>query len=514
VSSQQHPAFAPGAGRSSPPAPGAVADTTRGRQAGWGLATSLGLLLAVIAPILFSRPTLDSFTHAPVILAFAITLYAAIRLWLLLMAGSNRPISLTFWLFVYVFFGLAALANVVSQQFPLFHEAFAESTEVDALLTIVVGVAGYEVGGLLARSRRVQERWTHRLNRPTVRVRRVTVLGLVGIITVTYFTAKYGLGTRFSSRDTATRAFFGPGQRHVSLFLRQDKASGLLRIALDWIPIFVALYLLLCSWQVRRARARAAGRVARWGLRHWTLLVALAVGVLLAVNPFSSPRFRFLGVAIALLLAVWPLVTPRRFRIFAALLLVGVLFVYPSADVFRNQKRVLHTASLSTQFRTNPGFGMFQQELNAQVYVHDTGHTWGRQLVGVALGWVPRKYWSDKPKTTGELVFPAANQTIPTSLSIWGWAFVDGGMPWVFIALAAYGWAAGLLESAYRRRPRDRASFAAVAAPVFAAFQTFILRGDLQPAVADLAPVALLVIVACGLRSRVAHRSSGSAAAR
>ncbi len=513
MSSQQHPAFAPGAGRSSPPAPGAGADTTRGRQAGWGLATSLGLLLAVIGPIVFSRPTLDSFMHAPVVLAFAITLYAAARLWLLLMAGSNRPISLTFWLFVYVFFGLAALANVVTQQFPLLGQTFAERTEIDALLTIVVGLAGYEVGRLAAQSRRVQERWTHRLNRPTVRIRRVTVIGLVGIITVTYFTVKYGLGTRFSSRDTATETFFGPGQRHVSSFLRQDKASGLLRIALDWIPIFVALYLLLCNWQVRRAHARAAGGVARWGLRRYTLLVALAVGVLLADNPFSGPRARFLGVAIALLLAVWPLVTPRRFRIFVAILVVGQLFVYPSADVFRNQKRVLHTASLSTQFRTNPSFGMFQQEVNAQVYVRDKGHTWGRQLVGVALGWVPRKYWSGKPKTTGELVFPAANQTIPTSLSIWGWAFVEGGMPWVFIVLAAYGWAAGLLESAYRRRPRDRASFAAVAAPLFAAFQTLVIRGELQTAVADLAPVALLVIVACGLRSRARHRSSGPSAA-
>lgn len=139
-------------------------------QAGWGLVTSLGLVLAVIAPIIFLRPTLDSFTHAPVVLAFAITLYAATRLWRLLMAGSNPPISLTFWLFVYVFFGLAALANVVSQQLPLFRQAFAESTEVDALVTIIVGLAGYEVGGLLARSRRVQERRTHRLNRALLAV--------------------------------------------------------------------------------------------------------------------------------------------------------------------------------------------------------------------------------------------------------------------------------------------------------------------------------------------------------
>ncbi len=493
-------------------APREARDSTQGRQAGWGLATSLALLLAVIAPIVFCRPTLDSLTHAPVVLAWAITLYAATRLWLLLMAGSNRPISLTFWLFVYVFFGLSALANVVSQRFPILDQVFDERTEVAGLLTTMVGLAGYEVGRLLSQSRRVQKRWTRRLNRPTLRDRRVTVIGLVGIVAVAYFTAKYGLASRFSSRQTATQDFLGPGSQHVRLFLRTDKAGGLLRIALDWIPIFLALYLLLCKRQIRRPAAWAAGVVVGPGLLRRALVVALVLGVLLADNPVSSPRYRFLGVAIALLLAVWPLVTPRRFRIFAATLVVGVLFVYPYADVFRFQQRVLQTAPLSTQFKTSPNFAMFQQELNAQGYVHDHGHTWGRQLLGVVLGWVPRKYWSGKPQATGGLVFPAAAQTLPTSLSIWGWAFVDGGMPWVFIVLAIYGWVTCSLESAYRRRPRDRLSFAAVAAPLFAAFQTIILRGDPQPIVGDLAPAALLVIVACAVRARAGSAAQPSAA--
>lgn len=508
-----HQGIALGPKAATVPAPRVTADSAHGRPAGWGLATSVALLLAVVAPIVFSRPTLDSFTHAPVVLAFAITLYAAVRLWLLLMAGSNRPISLTFWLFVYVFFGVAALANLVSQQFPLFGQAYAESTQVAALLTIVVGLAGYEVGRLLARSRRVQDRWTNRLNLPTVRVARVTTIGLVGIVAVSYFTAKYGLATRFSSREAATETFFGPGTPGVRLFLRQDKTFGLLRLTLDATPILVALYLLLCDRQLRRTRARAAGLVARSGLLRRALIVAVALGVLLADNPVSSPRFRFLGAGIALLLALWPLVTPRRFRVFTAILVVGLLFVYPYAAVFRTQERVLQTAPLNTQFRTSPDFGMFQQELNAQVYVHDSGHTWGRQLAGVMFGWVPKKYWSGKPKSTGELVFPAAAQTLPTSLSIWGWAFVDGGMPWVFIVLAAYGWGTGLLETAYRRRPRDRLSFATVTAPLFAAFQTLMLRGDPQPTLGDLAPVALLVIVACGLGSRAARRPTGAAAA-
>ncbi len=464
------------------------------------MASSIGLLLAVIAPLILSRPTLASLGQPPVVLALATTWYAAGHLWLLLMVGANRPISLTFWLFVYVFFGLGALANAVSQEFPLFRQTFDEGPQVAAQVTILVGLAGYEIGRLLAKDRRMQERWTRRLNRPTVAFSRVTVIGIVGIVAVSYFTLKYGLGTRFSSRQTATESFLGPGDAGTRLFQRENKSGGLLRIALDGIPVFVALYLLLSQLRLQRERARMSGRVMRLGVLTGVLFIALAVGVLLADNPTSNSRARFLGVSIALLLAVWPLVTARRFRIFAVILILGTLFVYPIADFFRLEERDRQTAPLNTQFRTSPDFAMFQQEVNAQTYVQGSGHTGGRQLLGVAFSWVPRGVWPGKPISTGALVFPQAADTLPTSLTIWGWAFVDGGMPWVFIIFGVYGCATAALEGAYRRRPRDRLSLAAVAVPLLAATQTLFLRGDPQPVVGEVAPMVLLLLFACRRR--------------
>ena len=436
------------------------------------------------------------------LLAIAIIWYAAVRLWLLLMVGSNRPVSLTFWLFVYVFFGLAGLANTVSQQFPLLGITYEPRGQVGAQVTILVGLAGYEVGSLLARDFRAQARWTRRFNHPTVTLRRITIIGIVGILAVAYFTIKYGIATRFSSRQTATETFLGAGGGDVRLFQRQNKAAGLLRLVLDGIPVFVALYLLLSNWRLVRARARGTSRGPRMGWATRALVVALGLAVLLADNPLSTPRSRFLAVSIALLLAVWPLVTPRRVRIFAVLLVSGTLFVYPAADVFRTDERVLETTSLNTQFRTSPDFAMFQQEVNAQDYVHEHGHTNGRQFLGVVLAFVPSRFWQDKPRTTGSLIFPQAAALLPTSVTIWGWAYVDGGLLWVFILFVVYGSVTAALEGAYRRRPLDRLTFASAAVPLVAATQTLLLRGDPQTAMVELLPIAVLIVLACSVQRR------------
>lgn len=492
-------------------APSAVTGTESPRRAGWGFATGLAVLLAVVAPIIFAGPSLADLTHAPVVLAWAIVLYSAARLWLLLMAGRNRPISLTFWLFVYVFFGLAALANVVSQRFPLFNQAYPESVQTTALLTILVGLAGYEFGALFSRDRRVQASWARRLNRPTIRLSRVNALGLIGLAAVGYFTLKYGVAVRFSSRQTATQTFFGSesGQR---LFLREDKTAGLLRQTLDWLPAFLALYLLLSSWRLRRSHATGTSSGGKWGLMQRALIGALIGAAVLADNPLSTPRARFLGVALALFLAVCPLVTARRFRAFTAVVIVGLLFVYPYADLFRNDTRTLRTAPVGLLLN-GPDFAIFQQEVNAQAFIHDNGHTLGRQLSGVAFGWVPKKVWPDKPGTTGALVFPQAAKRLPPSLSLWGFAYVDGGPAWVFLLLAAYGWLVGVFETAYRRGPPDRLTFVTAAVPLFAAFQIFLLRGDPQPAVGSLGPLALaLVLVCAGPRGRRSPAPSGELA--
>ncbi len=416
--------------------------------------TTAGVVtLGLLAPLLFARPTFASLGRLPVILAWLVTIYASARLSSLMASGANQPISLTFWLFVYVWMGLGALANTVSQQFPLFGQTFTDATETGALMTIMLGLAGYEVGRRVATARAAGD--VSLLNVYSVRWHRVRIVGTAGVAVVLYFTLKYGLATRFSSRNSATQAFFGSSG---AAFLQNNKASALLQISLDWMLVFVALFLYAYDWRLARQSGRQARNNVRPPRQVWSISFAVLVAaVILADNPLSNPRYRFGGIAIALMLAVWPLSTPRRFRLVAAGLIFAALFVYPYAAVFRTQQRVLQLAPLNTQFRTSPDFAMFQQELNAQVYVQQNGYTMGRQLEGVLLGWVPRSVWPSKPGTTGSLILAKFSSVLPTSVSLFGSSYVDGGDLWVLLVLAAYGWATAKLERAYARRPRGSA---------------------------------------------------------
>jgi hypothetical protein len=466
---------------------------------GWGGAAAIGVLLAVVFPILFARPTLQSFSRLPVVLAWVVTVYSAGRLWYLVTRGRESIVSLTFWLFIYVWLGLGALANTVSQQFPLFHQTFSDGTEVGALITIVIGLAGYELGRVRSRSRQAALRASAILNAPTVKMRRVAVLGGLGCLVVAYYTLKFGLATRFTSREASAQAFFGTPTTNVPLWLQNDKASALIQISLDWVLVFVALYLILYERRIRRTQRRDEPA----GPRRRVLLFAVIACVVLADNPFSNPRYRFGGVALALLFALWPL-TNRRFRLVAAGLVVSALFIYPYAAVFRYNRTILTLAPLNQQFRTDADFGMFQQELNAQTFVQRHGIQYGRQLEGVVFAWVPRRIWASKPGFTGSLILGQFASILPASVSMFGWAYVDGGLPWVFIVLLVYGFLSGALEQAWLRRPRDRLTFAATATPLFAAFQIFLVRGDLQPAVGELAPVFIALASVCvyGRRAR------------
>ncbi len=468
----------------------------RSRDTAWGLALSCALVLIAL-PVLVAQLTLTSLSRPSVVLAFGIAAYSGARLALLLVRGANRPVTVTFWVFVYVFFGIAALANTVNETYPLFGQTFGTRDEVAALLTCIVGLAGYEIGVRAFGNLRSHRRLLRALQTPTVRIGRVAVVGAIGLVAVTYFTLRFGLATRFSSRQNATAAFLGVSPSDTRLYLLQNKASGLIRLVLDGIPVFVALFLTVSWRRVQRVAARDANRPVRRGVFVTGLLAALSLGVLLADNPLSNPRSRFVEVALLLLLAVFPLVTPRRFRLFAVALIFGTLFVYPLADYFRYNQRTAETASLSKQMLTSPDFAMFQQEINAHRYVELSGHGNGRQFLGTVFAMVPSQFWASKPPPTGKLIFPRAAQTLATSVSVWGWAYVDGGNLWVLIVFVLFGAATAAIESAYRTAPRDRLTLAAVAAPLCAACQGTLLRGDPATAMTEIMPILFFTLVAC-----------------
>lgn len=463
----------------------------------WHLATILLLLFGFLFPLLFTNVRLSSLRLTPVLLSIVVIEWSAVRIVNLLLKGEARLIQATFWSFVYVWFGLAALAQTAGQRFPILNQSFSLRHQTNAVLTVIIGLAAYEVGMAARHRAKAPLAAIRALSAREIDSRRVWMVAFFGLFTVLVAVATVGLAVLFSSRAGVTEAFLGapsPGQRPDQV---SNKASGLLRAVLTWSPAFLALYLLLILRQARRSGAiRKATLIS--SVPATGLLLALFIGTAIANNPFGTPRYRIGGVVFALLLACWPARTPRRYSLILISLLSGILFIFPLADVFRNETRNYEITPLATELAVSPDFGMFQQEVNAQLYVDRMGFTFGDQVLGVVFAFVPRSVWPEKPIDTGNLI--SRTDRINASASLWATVFVDGGWLAVATVFLFYGWLTGVFEDLFLRS--HGVSFLTAAVPLFAAFQLLLLRGDLQPAVGELALLPVLLLF-CTRRSLI-----------
>lgn len=479
----------PGVDLRHPRAVDPVVEPSRTLFSGWVIASVAFVVLALVLPVVFAGLSARSFQDSAVSLSVFVTVYASARIAGLLLSGRDALLRLTFWIYVYLWLGLAATAQLVADRFPIPFQSFGSGIKVQAMTAVVVGLVAYDLGSLLS-GRSQRSTWLRRsVARLEFAPRRIWLVAGVGILYALYTTATTGLAVRFSSRETATNAIFRPGAgQRVDLL--QNKAAGLIQVALLWVPAFVALYLMIYLYRTHRTGGRVAPDVRAWcaSLRARRLIAGLLLANLLVNNPFSNPRYRFAGVVIALVIVFWPTGGMARFRVGALVLLGLTIVVFPYAAVFRYDQRTLTLTPLSEQLSGSPDYGMFQQQLNGLVYSQTNGHTGGRQLAGAVLSPVPRVLWPGKPIDTGNMI--SRSNLINASSDFWTEANLDFGLAGLAVWFLAYGYVSRVFEDAYRDRDQRKATIIGAAVPLFAAFQIFLVRGALQPAFGELLPVA------------------------
>ncbi len=491
-------------GRSSPSEGHAFRRTGSGlvaTQGGVAAATCCAVVLAVALPMLFTPLTFGTFRQTPAIMAYGILLYSALRISKLMLTGREALVDATFWIFVYVFFGLAALAQTVTQKYALPPSTtYSEATQVNALSVIIAGLLAYDIGRIIAKLSRKGKGFRAGDNLHLV-YRRIIVLAILGLVVAAVFLVSEGISLQFSSRQAVETSLLGTPRFGIRLDQIPDKAAAIIKITLRWLPTFLALYLLLC---LRKAQKAADPRTTQINTTTtatmYLLLRLLLIANLIFNNPVSNSRSRFGGVAIALSLAMVSLQRPSRFRIAVSVLIFALLFVYPLAAAYRNTKRQFNSTPLAKDLVSSPDFSMFQQELNAQLYVNSHGYTLGHQVIGSIFVFVPRRLWPGKPQSTGDLI--SRTNVINASDSLWAEAYVDGGYVAVICFFLLYGFLSLGFEVAYLQRKPGTFSAAGVLVPLFAAFQILVLRGPLQPDVGELGPVVVLLILCVRRRDR------------
>lgn len=460
------------------------------------------LFLVVLLPMLILR-SLDARFGAALAVQCVVVVHTGAALARVLTDVRARLIAFGFWLFSYVWLGLAPLAMLATDAYPRGFVVNAPTAFVSTVL-VETGLLAYSAGSALAswRAGRASTVLEPVLARRLSPGRVLLLCGAALVLAVVLIPGQGGLSAFFLSRQAANEAAAQAGSSGSA-----DRAMAAWALS---VPAFWALVAL-----VHVPRFRAGDRVLR-GLR-WLLLPLLAAVNVVVNNPISQPRFWAGTVLLALLFGASWLRGPRAFRVGAAGVAAVVLVVFPYSDYFRYDKREpVHVVSLAEQFTSNGDYDAFQQIETGVDYVRTHGFTPSAAL-GPPLFFVPRAAWPGKPDDAGILLARHAGYTFDNlSAPLWIESYMWAGFPSVLAVFGLIGAVGRRIDDLRHRLRRRPGTLAALLVPAFGFYQLVLLRGSLM---AIVGPLALLVCIPLLITRRhrrpslprPAHESTGAA---
>lgn len=433
---------------------------------------SVAFVMAVLSPVLLVALVPDGGRSGAWTVTLAIMVWSGFRTAWIISRGKPYLFEFMFWLFVYIFFGLAATVQIRGGDIASTTPDVLSDMDWPTSLFLLGSLVTFEVGRLLVRrpddGEQVGEQVgadrdvgaPQRINRKVA-----WVLLILGLLMNAYYVQQTGLSSIFQSRYARQEA------RTVGF---ADASTAAIVSNLAWIPLLVAAG----AFAYLRKERRAQGLSGRYGI---LVLVAVA-GVLLIINPISGARFTSGTVLFALLCYTGIFRTVARVRLSLAGIIVAFLFLFPIADAFRTDSVNISRNGFFDEYAGNGDYDAFWQVANTLSYIASEGITWGRQALGVVLFWLPRSVWADKPTDTGILLADFRGYSF-TNLSspLWAEAAINGGVVFALLLMAGFG--AGLV-SLDRRLPRafSTGGTAAIVGAILPAYMIILLRGSLLQA--------------------------------
>jgi hypothetical protein len=430
----------------------------------WVLATWGGIAMVVLLPALVVYLTPGPQNSAWSLALVATTVSGARWTWIVA-EGRRRVFEISFWVFAYVFVGVAPLVQLRSGKMPSTTPGIDTSLQTAAMLVVIVGLFAFLFGLSIPFDRRMAMRNPFVIN--GVNLTRTIVLALVALCFDLYVVAKVGFGALFATRDELSQAYDANWPESSTEILVQAGVCMTLLVA------FIAL----------------VKAIRQTGSREWPLIgLCVVVGLALAVtiNPITAPRYIFGSAALAVAALFGLFGTPGRFRGTAIFWVVALIVVFPLADAFRySAQGDLKFGSL-TDTLSSDDFDAFAQINNTLLYVERHGITDGRQAAGVALFWVPRRVWADKPRDTGILLAESRGYKFQNlSAPMWAEMYINGGWPLLVLGMMGFGILVGAQDKKIDGILR-RARAPGILACILPFYLMILLRGSLLQAMSYL----------------------------
>jgi oligosaccharide repeat unit polymerase len=212
------------------------------------------------------------------------------------------------------------------------------------------------------------------------------------------------------------------------------------------------------------------------------ILVILGVLALITCFPTAVPRFAAGAMYIPVILVLFSFV--RKKNVFSLIFVGSLLILFPFLNIFRNYGDA-NSEEFKLDFKmfTEAHFDSYQ---NFALLVSNEIITYGGQLLGVFLFWVPRSVWPEKPLGTGAFTAEKLNFFFSNvAANYFAEGYVNFGYLGVILFLILMAYQTALIDKIYWESERKiTGDFFSVLYTISLGFLFFILRGDMLSSVA------------------------------
>lgn len=218
--------------------------------------------------------------------------------------------------------------------------------------------------------------------------------------------------------------------------------------------------------------------------KNKVIFAVLGLLALITCFPAAVPRFAAAAMYIPVMLILFSFV--RQKNVFSLIFVGGLLVLFPFLNVFRNfGDENSEKFKLDFKMFTEAHFDSYQ---NFALLVSNDLITYGKQLLGVFLFWVPRSVWPEKPMGTGAYTAEKLNFFFSNvAANYFAEGYVNFGYIGVILFLLFLAYQTALVDKAYwEAERRVTGDFFSVLYMISLGFLFFILRGDMLSSVAYL----------------------------
>lgn len=407
--------------------------------------------------------SLTNWNISNIIMPWLVIVYCTLKISYLGIKNEKRILEMTFLLFVLIWFGIAPFCQVSEWYFPWFeimYSSYSWNDMFQAYIIIGTGILFYEIGLMTYKKTSFAQRdYVNRLQ-----FNRIVLLTFAVLIVTSVLIIQYGGFTMFlQSRGSAGDIY---GSKMEALIV-----SNMIKV----LPLVMLMYV-LAYWKQYTGRKP---------LNLILLTIFLMLINIYISNPVFNPRYW----AGSVLLGIWYMIGPWKRNSFfnwSVIFVIILIVIFPYTDIFRRSLDAnIVVQGLTTPLIYKGDYDAFQMVMNAIQYVKYNGVDYGMQILGAVLFWFPRSIWVTKPVGTGQMIAEKMGYWF-TNLSapLWVELYVGFGIIGVIVAFFFYGRLTAWMQRKYIQEGEK--SLFGVILPFLAAYQIFILRGDLMNGLAYL----------------------------